>query len=394
MYPGRVNVSKQHLLQSDRTQATAVVQESHRYHLTSKRVPSCSTSRSLAAAAQPIFAQDALHRPSAGAHHGAASCQPAIPIGPNKTSLLDHRRCISWAGAPGLCFARAEELLAFGGETRAKSGPFSSFFLHTYFYTAAGLLRAAFGDAATRHPARARARRRAPDRHVRRAPARGAGAVRRRRERGRCRTRGSGSEAAADDAAAEQGVELLDGPGKPGQKSTFDWKRRVHYGGEKLMDRIEYQEWSLKGIDPALGPNRHNPSGRHDDAQEEGSGEGQKSGPHKALANVSLCCRIRGARKRLTEPSCLALSTDPTTLRSPARLVLQISSGGALLRDLTDGAALLALAPGHLARAAPPPAPHLLPRRHALDHPLRPDPHRAQPPLLLPLLACIQPLER
>lgn len=24
--------------------------------------------------------------------------------------------------------------------------------------------------------------------------------------------------------------------------------------GEKLMDRIEYQEWALKGIDPAMGP--------------------------------------------------------------------------------------------------------------------------------------------
>lgn len=44
------------------------------------------------------------------------------------------------------------------------------------------------------------------------------------------------------------------GLGKPGVKSTFDWKRRTYETGEKLMDRIEYEEWALKGVDPALGP--------------------------------------------------------------------------------------------------------------------------------------------
>ncbi|PWZ02628.1 hypothetical protein BCV70DRAFT_196871 [Testicularia cyperi] len=42
--------------------------------------------------------------------------------------------------------------------------------------------------------------------------------------------------------------------GRTDQTSTFDWKRRTYTAGEKLMDRIEYQEWALKGIDPALGP--------------------------------------------------------------------------------------------------------------------------------------------
>lgn len=42
--------------------------------------------------------------------------------------------------------------------------------------------------------------------------------------------------------------------GRTDQKSTFDWKRRTYVTGEKLMDRIEYQEWALKGIDPAMGP--------------------------------------------------------------------------------------------------------------------------------------------
>ena len=42
---------------------------------------------------------------------------------------------------------------------------------------------------------------------------------------------------------------------EPGKKlAVFDWKRRTYAAGEKLMDRIEYQEWALKGVDPALGP--------------------------------------------------------------------------------------------------------------------------------------------
>jgi hypothetical protein len=44
------------------------------------------------------------------------------------------------------------------------------------------------------------------------------------------------------------------GLGKPGQKSVGDWKRRTYVTGERLMDRIEYEEWALKGIDPSLGP--------------------------------------------------------------------------------------------------------------------------------------------
>lgn len=42
--------------------------------------------------------------------------------------------------------------------------------------------------------------------------------------------------------------------GRTDQKSTFEWKRRTYVLGERLMDRIEYQEWALKGIDPAMGP--------------------------------------------------------------------------------------------------------------------------------------------
>lgn len=37
-------------------------------------------------------------------------------------------------------------------------------------------------------------------------------------------------------------------------RAVFDWKRRTYNTGEKLMDRIEYEEWALKAVDPALGP--------------------------------------------------------------------------------------------------------------------------------------------
>jgi hypothetical protein len=42
--------------------------------------------------------------------------------------------------------------------------------------------------------------------------------------------------------------------GREDQISTFDWKRRTYNMGEKLMDRIDYEEWALKGVDPTLGP--------------------------------------------------------------------------------------------------------------------------------------------
>lgn len=42
---------------------------------------------------------------------------------------------------------------------------------------------------------------------------------------------------------------------EPGKKlAVFDWKRRTFAAGEKLMDRIEYEEWALKAIDPVFGP--------------------------------------------------------------------------------------------------------------------------------------------
>lgn len=44
------------------------------------------------------------------------------------------------------------------------------------------------------------------------------------------------------------------GLGKPGVKSPGDWKRKTYVTGERLMDRIEYQEWSLKSINHVAGP--------------------------------------------------------------------------------------------------------------------------------------------
>lgn len=42
--------------------------------------------------------------------------------------------------------------------------------------------------------------------------------------------------------------------GRTDTRSLFDWKRRLFLLGESMMDRIEYEEWALKGIDQALGP--------------------------------------------------------------------------------------------------------------------------------------------
>ncbi|WFD25963.1 hypothetical protein MNAN1_000936 [Malassezia nana] len=42
--------------------------------------------------------------------------------------------------------------------------------------------------------------------------------------------------------------------GRTDTRSLFDWKRRLFLFGESIMDRIEYEEWALKGIDQALGP--------------------------------------------------------------------------------------------------------------------------------------------
>lgn len=44
------------------------------------------------------------------------------------------------------------------------------------------------------------------------------------------------------------------GLGKPGVKSPRDWKRKTYVAGERLMDRIEFQEWSLKSINHVVGP--------------------------------------------------------------------------------------------------------------------------------------------
>ncbi|SOV08344.1 uncharacterized protein UDID_00610 [Ustilago sp. UG-2017a] len=59
--------------------------------------------------------------------------------------------------------------------------------------------------------------------------------------------------------------------GRTDQKSTLGWKRRTYVLGERLMDRIEYQEWALKGIDPAMGP--HLIHGRAKDENEQDPNE-------------------------------------------------------------------------------------------------------------------------
>ncbi|KAK0562858.1 hypothetical protein OC844_002487 [Tilletia horrida] len=74
--------------------------------------------------------------------------------------------------------------------------------------------------------------------------------------------------------------------GDPNAKSTFDWKRRTYQLGERIMDRIEYDEWALKGIDPALAPSLKHPTSHQSDA-EPASGS-DPANPHKEQVNVPL----------------------------------------------------------------------------------------------------------
>lgn len=78
------------------------------------------------------------------------------------------------------------------------------------------------------------------------------------------------------------------GLGREDQKSILDWKRRTYVTGERLMDRIEYEEWALKGVDPALGPSlspRENGVRRKEEAEAEGQKEaGLAASPSKSVA--------------------------------------------------------------------------------------------------------------
>ncbi|BGP27981.1 uncharacterized conserved protein [Rhodotorula toruloides] len=51
--------------------------------------------------------------------------------------------------------------------------------------------------------------------------------------------------------AIDKAADLWAGLGKADEGT---WKRRAYVLGERMMDRIEYEEWALKAIDPALAP--------------------------------------------------------------------------------------------------------------------------------------------
>ncbi|KAE8251077.1 hypothetical protein A4X13_0g4168 [Tilletia indica] len=74
--------------------------------------------------------------------------------------------------------------------------------------------------------------------------------------------------------------------GEPNTKSTFDWKRRTHQLGERIMDTVEYDEWALKGIDPAIAPSLKHPTSHQSDS--EPGAAGSETNPHKEQVNVPL----------------------------------------------------------------------------------------------------------
>ncbi|GAA5990202.1 hypothetical protein JCM11641_001816 [Rhodosporidiobolus odoratus] len=50
--------------------------------------------------------------------------------------------------------------------------------------------------------------------------------------------------------ATDKAADLWSGLGK----AEKGWKKKAYDTGERLMDKIEYEEWALKAIDPALAP--------------------------------------------------------------------------------------------------------------------------------------------
>ncbi|GAA6048745.1 hypothetical protein JCM3770_003939 [Rhodotorula araucariae] len=57
--------------------------------------------------------------------------------------------------------------------------------------------------------------------------------------------------------ATDKAADLWSGLGK----AEGGWKKKTFVTGERLMDRIDYEEWALKSIDPALAPKlRSSPS--------------------------------------------------------------------------------------------------------------------------------------
>ncbi|MCO5590881.1 hypothetical protein L7F22_044856 [Adiantum nelumboides] len=89
--------------------------------------------------------------------------------------------------------------------------------------------------------------------------------------------------------------------GRTDVKSPLDWKRRTYTMGERLMDRIEYEEWALKGVDPALGPSldvkeagRRREDGKEEKAKEDiVSSTSASSSSHRSPASPSPSLDIK-----------------------------------------------------------------------------------------------------
>lgn len=78
--------------------------------------------------------------------------------------------------------------------------------------------------------------------------------------------------------------------GREDQTSTFDWKKRTYRTGERLMDQIEYEEWALKAVDPAIGPGLSAPEGK---GRREDRREARADGTETALRDVSSFAKHR-----------------------------------------------------------------------------------------------------
>lgn len=95
--------------------------------------------------------------------------------------------------------------------------------------------------------------------------------------------------------------------------------------GEKLMDRIEYEEWALKALDPALGPSLTKGAkavATMSNNSKGGDGE-QSSGAVQSSDSTSGSDEAAAQRSQISAPSRIAL-LYPSTMLCPTSLLTSL----------------------------------------------------------------------
>ena len=179
------------------------------------------------------------------------------------------------------------------------------------------------------------------------------------------------------------------GLGREDQKSPFDWKKRTYNLGERLMDKIEYEEWALKAVDPTFGPSL-NPKKLGVKEAESNDAEKASKGVEKVAGEVSSPAAALNVSWRTcaaTRVGFLLISAShPAMLSGPAPV--------SPLDHCTHNTAVVTPEPDGRTTAAPPTATDLVRRGDALYDSLYRRARSPQSALLLPRLESMEPLER